>query len=60
MAKMVFLNFAAHGHTNPTLPLVSELVSRGHTVIYYSMPEFREKIEAAGAEFRTYGPNFDD
>ena len=41
----------AHGHTNPTLPVVQELVKRGHTVRYYSFAEFAEKIRATGAEF---------
>jgi MGT family glycosyltransferase len=58
MGKIVFLNFAAQGHTNPTLPLVRELVTRGEKIIYYSMPEFRERIEAAGAEFREYDADF--
>lgn len=35
---------------NPTLPLVRELVSRGHRVLYYNASPFREKIEAAGAQ----------
>ena len=29
-------NIPAYGHTNPTLQVVSELVSRGHDVRYYS------------------------
>ena len=39
----------AHGHTNPTLEVVRELVRRGHTIRYYSFEEFREKIEDTGA-----------
>jgi len=54
MAKAVFFNIPAHGHVNPTLPLVQELVRRGETLIYYSIEEFRRKIEAAGAHCRTY------
>lgn len=55
MSKVLIFNVPAHGHTNPTLPLVRELVSRGETVIYYSFPEFQEKIKATGAHFRVYG-----
>ncbi len=54
MARALFLNIPAHGHMNPTLPLVRELVDRGETIVYYTGEEFREKVEAAGAEFRTY------
>jgi len=51
MAEIVFFCIPAHGHTNPTLGVVRELVSRGHRVHYYSYEIFREKIEAAGAVF---------
>jgi MGT family glycosyltransferase len=54
MRKAVFLNIPAHGHVNPTLPLVQELSRRGETVIYYVTEEFRQKIEAAGIDCRTY------
>lgn len=51
MKKIVFFNIPAHGHTNPTLGVVRELVLRGHRVWYYSYNAFREQIEAAGASF---------
>jgi MGT family glycosyltransferase len=51
MSKIVFFSIPAHGHTNPTLPVLSELVSRGHDVWYYSFLEFKEKIEGLGAKF---------
>ena len=51
MAKIVFFCIPAHGHTNPTLAVVRELVSRGHQVWYYSYQLMRRKIEAAGATF---------
>ncbi len=54
MARIVFINIPARGHTNPTLALVKELVQRGETVIYYSFNEFKAAIEATGAEFRSY------
>ena len=52
MAKVLFFNLPAYGHTNPTLPLVAELVRRGEHVIYYSSEAFRPAIEQAGATFR--------
>lgn len=51
MSKIVFFCIPAHGHTNPTLSVVKELVSRGHEVWYYSYNIMREKIESAGATF---------
>ena len=47
MATICFFSIPAHGHVNPTLPLVRELTARGHRVLYYNTEEFREKIEAA-------------
>lgn len=51
MSKIVFFCIPAHGHTNPTLGVVRELVERGHEVWYYSYNCFKEKIESAGAKF---------
>ena len=52
MSTIAFLNIGMHGHINPTLPVVAELVRRGHTVIYHTSPAFREEIEATGATVR--------
>ena len=49
--KIAWFCIPAHGHTNPTLGIVKELVSAGHQVYYFSFGMFREKIEQAGAEF---------
>lgn len=51
MSRIVFFCIPAHGHTNPTLNVVRELISRGHEVYYYSYNMLREKIEATGAKF---------
>jgi len=51
MSKIVFFCIPAHGHTNPTLGVVRELISRGHEVFYYSYNMMREKIESTGATF---------
>lgn len=51
MKKIVFFCIPAHGHTNPTLGVVRELISRGHQVWYYSYEMFRRKIEDTGAVF---------
>ncbi|MEU8385661.1 macrolide family glycosyltransferase [Streptosporangium sp. NPDC048865] len=54
MSTVAFLNIAMHGHVNPTLPVVAELVRRGHAVTYHTSPAFSEEIEATGATVRLY------
>jgi MGT family glycosyltransferase len=56
MANIIFTGTPAHGHVNPTLAVVKELIARGHHVVYYNAEEFRSKIESTGAEFRAYPP----
>jgi len=51
MSKIVFFCIPAHGHTNPTLEVVRELISRGNEVWYYSYNIMREKIQSTGAKF---------
>ncbi len=51
MSKIVFFCIPAHGHTNPTIPVVRELTRLGHEVWYYSFAPFCQRIEAAGARF---------
>ncbi|MBQ9844876.1 MAG: glucosyltransferase [Oscillospiraceae bacterium] len=51
MSKIVFFCIPAHGHTNPTLGVVRELVSRGHQVWYYSYNSMKDKISDTGAVF---------
>lgn len=54
MAKIAYIGIPAHGHTNPTLPVVHELIARGHQVLYYNSESFRAKIEPTGVDFRPY------
>jgi MGT family glycosyltransferase len=54
MSTVLFLGVPSHGHINPTLGLVSELVNQGEEIIYFASDEFKGKIEAAGASFRAY------
>ena len=49
--KIVFFCIPAHGHTNPTLGVVRELLARGHEVWYYSYESMRSLIEPTGAHF---------
>ena len=54
MSKLLFFNIPAYGHVNPTLPVVTELVQRGHAVIYYNAEPFEPVIKETGAAFRPY------
>ncbi len=54
MAKILFVNGNLHGHINPTLPIVRELIQRGEEVYYFSTIDFKAKLEAAGAVFMDY------
>lgn len=58
MSKVLFLNVPAHGHVNPTLGLVNELVRQGEEVVYFCSEEFKGKIESAGAQYRNYSDKF--
>lgn len=49
--RIAWFSIPAYGHTNPTIGVVKELVSRGHEVYYYSFNQFKEVIEGAGAHF---------
>jgi len=52
--KALFFSLPLHGHTNPSLPLVRELVARGDEVLYYSAGAFAAKVEDTGARYRPY------
>lgn len=58
MGRTVILSIPLHGHINPTLSVVQELVVRGEEVIYYSTPPFQERLEQVGALFRPYNSLF--
>jgi MGT family glycosyltransferase len=52
MSRILVFNVPAHGHVNPTLPVVRELVVRGEQVVYYLTDEFEPQIRRTGAGFR--------
>jgi MGT family glycosyltransferase len=54
MSKVLFLGIPSHGHINPTIGLVSELVKQGEEVVYFASEEFKEKIESTGAIYKEY------
>lgn len=49
MAHLAFVSAPAAGHVNPTLPLVEELVRRGHRVSYATGPATVDGVVRAGA-----------
>ncbi|NDU71383.1 glycosyl transferase [Actinomadura sp. DSM 109109] len=51
---MALVNVANHGSVLPTLPLVAELVRRGHDVGYVTSPEYAEQVARAGATVIPY------
>ena len=59
MSNVLFLASPSHGHVNPTLGLVQELVRRGEQVTYFASPPFRERVEATGATFKAYAHDLD-
>ncbi|MFJ5224936.1 macrolide-inactivating glycosyltransferase [Streptomyces sp. NPDC088400] len=49
-AHIAMFSIAAHGHVNPSLEVIRELVDRGHRVSYAIPALFAEKVAATGAE----------
>ena len=52
--NLIFYGTPAHGHINPTLPIITRLVDKNYKVIYYATEEYRDVITDAGADFRAY------
>ncbi|NBE50824.1 macrolide-inactivating glycosyltransferase [Streptomyces boluensis] len=62
-AHIAMFSIAAHGHVNPSLEVIRELVARGHRVTYAIPHLFEEKVAEAGAEpvlYTTTLPSPDD
>ncbi|MYV54619.1 macrolide-inactivating glycosyltransferase [Streptomyces sp. SID3212] len=48
-AHVAMFSIAAHGHVNPSLEVIRELVARGHRVSYAIPAVFADKVAATGA-----------
>ncbi|MFG3497170.1 macrolide-inactivating glycosyltransferase [Streptomyces sp. NPDC047928] len=48
-AHIAMFSIAAHGHVNPSLEVIRELVARGHRVSYAIPASFAEQVAATGA-----------
>jgi MGT family glycosyltransferase len=51
-------SFPAYAHVAPILPIVAELVRRGHRVTFAVVGEFAAKVAATGAEVLPYTSTF--
>lgn len=62
-AHIAMFSIAAHGHVNPSLEVIRELVARGHRVTYAIPPVFADKVAGTGAEVKPWNstlPSPDD
>ncbi|MEU9186789.1 macrolide-inactivating glycosyltransferase [Streptomyces sp. NPDC048484] len=53
-AHIAMFSIAAHGHVNPSLEVIRELVARGHRVTYAIPPVFADKVRETGAESKLW------
>lgn len=53
-AHIAMVSIPAHGHVNPSLEVIRELVSRGHRVTYANDAAFADVIQGVGAELVPY------
>jgi MGT family glycosyltransferase len=56
LARIAVLSVPAYGHLNPVLPIVRQLVARGHAVTVFNEASFEPLIVATGAAFSAYPP----
>ncbi|HEX3744534.1 MAG TPA: macrolide family glycosyltransferase [Bryobacteraceae bacterium] len=54
MGRIVYFSFPAHGHVNPTLPVIRELTARGEQVSYFGTSRFARAVAETGAQFCPY------
>jgi MGT family glycosyltransferase len=56
VARIAVLSVPAYGHLNPVLPIVRQLVQRGHEVTVFNETSFEPLMVATGARFSAYPP----
>ena len=49
----------ALGHTAPLLALATRLVGEGHEVVFFTTAHYRARVEATGAAFVPFAPEYD-
>ncbi len=55
---IAFFSFPGFGHIRPTLPVVRELIRRGHEVTYVVAQRFADAVEQTGARTISYPSTF--
>lgn len=58
MGTLVYFSLPTHGHVNPTLSVIRELVRREQPVVYYSTEPFGHAVRETGAQFQPYSARF--
>ena len=59
MSKILVLTVPAEGHFNPFVPILTQLVKRGHEVVCFAGTVFQYSVEKTGATFRPPPPKWD-
>lgn len=54
MKKFLVINYPGHGHVNPTIKMMKDLICLGNEVVCYCTEEFRGIVEKTGARFKSY------
>src|SRR5882757_1604902 len=54
MAHVLMIEYPASGHINPNLPVMAELVRRGHRLTVVVPEHYRDQVEATGARVLPY------
>lgn len=60
MSHILMVSVGAHGHVNPNLPVIAELVDRGHRVTYAIPEPFAAAVRSTGATPLVYTSGLPD
>ncbi|WP_337174021.1 nucleotide disphospho-sugar-binding domain-containing protein [Paludisphaera sp.] len=55
MARIGFVGIPVPGHFYPSSALARKLMSRGHEVVYFELPDFEQRVRGAGLDYRPIG-----
>ena len=59
MSKIIILAEPAEGHINPFMPIMVQLIARGHEVVCITGEKFRPRVEKIGAVFQALPEKWD-